>query len=136
MPSFPQLTRRFAAASAALFGFAAGACGPDGPDGPVALDSTTPGEVVDVLALDNIFRSENVVITAGTTVRWENRGRNDHDVLPVDSAEAWGASTEEFQPGDVYVRAFDEPGTFAYYCSIHGTTDIGMIGTIVVMEAR
>ena len=69
---------------------------------------------------------------AGPEVLWENRGRNDHNVLPVDETEDWGAQTEDFVPGDEYARVFDTPGEYPYYCSIHGTTDVGMIGTVIV----
>ncbi len=93
------------------------------------------GETVDVIALDNSFRPETIEVTAGTAVRWENRGRNDHNVLPTDDSETWGAPTEEFLPGDEYTWVFSEPGTYDYYCSIHGTKDAGMIGTVVVAAA-
>ena len=102
-------------------------------------DQSTPvetfppnGETVVVLGVDNTFREETIEIEAGTEVLWENRGRNDHNVLPVDETEDWGAQTEDFVPGDEYARVFDTPGEYPYYCSIHGTTDVGMIGTVIV----
>ena len=93
------------------------------------------GETVDVIALDNSFRPETIEVIAGTAVRWENRGRNDHNVLPTDDSETWGAPTEAFAPGAEYTWVFGEPGTYTYYCSIHGTKDAGMIGTVVVAPA-
>jgi plastocyanin len=119
------------------------ACGNDGPDAgpetagtemrsdPVSLTE----EMVEVAALDNTFRAENIEIVAGTEVRWENRGRNDHNVLPSDGSDEWGAATEDFAPGDEYFKVFDTPGTYAYYCSLHGTTEVGMVGEIVVVPA-
>lgn len=92
------------------------------------------GIVVDVLARDNSFLPEEIEISAGTEIRWENRGRNDHNVLPADDASGWGVDVEGFGPGDVYSEVFDTPGTYPYYCSLHGTSDFGMIGTIVVTE--
>ncbi len=140
------------------------ACNPDGPDGPsatVGSSAATPtavtapaavglapsvpadtqgavepnGEVVAVAALDNSFVTQTIEIAAGTEVRWENRGRNEHDVLPVDAGQDWGADNDVFHPGDEYARVFDTPGTYPYYCSIHGTPTAGMIGTIVVLPA-
>lgn len=93
------------------------------------------GDIVDVVALDNTFRPEQVEILAGTEIRWENRGRNDHDVVPADDSLEWGVDAAGFAPGDEYSVLFDTPGEYRYYCSIHGTKDVGMIGTIVVAAA-
>lgn len=90
------------------------------------------GETVEVLALDNSFRDETIEIEAGTEVVWDNRGRNDHDVLPADETQAWGVEVEDFAPGDTYATIFGTPGEYPYYCSIHGTKDVGMIGTVIV----
>ena len=49
--------------------------------------------------------------------------------------ETWGAATEDFKPGADYTWVFTAPGTYAYYCTIHGTKDAGMIGTVVVAPA-
>ena len=64
---------------------------------------------------------------------WVNGGRNDHNVLPVDELQAWGVETEDFTPGDEYGYLFDSPGTYLYYCSIHGTKTVGMIGSVTVL---
>ncbi|HSP27343.1 MAG TPA: plastocyanin/azurin family copper-binding protein, partial [Ilumatobacteraceae bacterium] len=90
-------------------------------------------EMADVVALDNTFRPERVEVVAGTAIRWENRGRNDHDVVPADDTLAWGVDASGFAPGDEYTLLFDTPGEYPYYCSIHGTKDVGMIGTVVVV---
>ena len=60
---------------------------------------------------------------------------NEHDVLPADAGEEWGVEKPAFDPGDTYGHVFTTPGTFAYYCSIHGTAKAGMIGTVVVLPA-
>jgi plastocyanin len=141
-----------AVAAVAMAATMLSACNPDGPDGPDAdaqaafagglvpaappstVTSVEPnGVVVDVAALDNYYQPESVEITAGTEVRWEARGRNEHDVLPADADQEWGAENEVFHPGATYSYVFDTPGTFAYYCSIHGTATAGMLGTVVVL---
>ena len=71
-------------------------------------------------------------MAAGTEVVWENDGRNDHNVLP-----GRRATTGEWRPttsrrATSYSYRFTEPGTYDYYCSLHGTTTAGMVGTIVV----
>ena len=99
------------------------------PDDVVEMDGTE----VEVDSLDNTFRVQNIQVAPGATVVWTNVGRNDHDVLPVEGDD-WGAEVEDFGPGDVYEHTFDEPGVYPYYCSIHGTTTAGMVGTVVVAE--
>ncbi|HQZ33222.1 MAG TPA: plastocyanin/azurin family copper-binding protein [Ilumatobacteraceae bacterium] len=92
------------------------------------------GKTETVKALDNNFLPEALTIEAGTEVVWDNIGRNDHDVTPADEPDAatWGVTAEAFAPKDTYSHVFDQPGTYAYFCTIHGTAKAGMIGTIVV----
>ena len=104
---------------------------PASTEAPESTDKPTPGEPVVVTALDNSFRLDELTITAGTEVRFENVGRNDHDVQPVEGTD-WGVAVEEFAPGDVYSHVFDTPGTYEYICTIHGVPGVGMIGSIVV----
>jgi plastocyanin len=112
-----------------LGGAGGGADEAEAPDDVVVIDD----DRTDVAALDNSFRPEDIQVRPGTTVVWTNRGRNDHDVLPTEG-DAWGVEVADFTPGDVYSATFDEPGTYDYYCSIHGTKTAGMIGTVVVAE--
>jgi plastocyanin len=97
------------------------------PEDVVVVD-TNPAEVT---ALDNSFRPENIGVAIGTEVVWTNKGRNEHNVLHVDGDD-WGVEVDDLQPGASYSHTFDEAGVYRYYCSIHGTADAGMIGTIVV----
>jgi plastocyanin len=108
---------------------AASGCGDDG-GGPVEL---VEGVMLEIDSLDNTFRPGEVEIVAGTEVRWTNTGRNDHNVLPVEGDD-WGAEVDDFAPGDTYAHRFTEPGTYPYYCSLHGTTTRGMVGTVVVTD--
>ena len=89
---------------------------------------------VEVLAIDNAFDPEEIEVEAGTTVVWRNTGRNEHNVIPADEDAGWRIDTEDFLPGDQRQVRFTEPGTYRYYCSIHGTTKAGMTGEIVVTE--
>jgi plastocyanin len=100
--------------------------GPGLPPSPDDWD----GARVDVSAIDNTFRPQTVEVAAGTMVVWTNGGRNEHDVIAVDGT--WGIALEEFPPDAVYGHVFTEPGEHPYYCTIHGTTTVGMVGTIVV----
>jgi plastocyanin len=98
------------------------------------VDSTpvvATGTSVTVVALDNSFRPQSLEITVGDQVVWENRGRNEHNVLTVEG-DGFGVATVDFQPGATFSHVFDQPGEYAYYCSIHGDERAGMIGTIIV----
>ncbi len=105
------------------------------PPGAATSDAPAPveptGVVVEVVALDNSFRPEVLEIAAGDEVVFVNRGRNEHDALSVEG-DGWGVEVEDFLPGAEYRHVFDTPGTYRYYCSIHGTAEVGMVGTVIV----
>lgn len=105
----------------------------------MTADTVAPnGESVDVQVLDNSYRPETLEVAAGTEVVFTNLGRNDHNILPstVEPGETgdWGVATEDFAPKAEYRHVFNRPGTYTYYCSIHGTPDAGMIGKLVVTD--
>ena len=102
---------------------------PEAPEDVVLIDAPTAA----VQSLDNTFRAPDIQVKPGTTVTWTNDGRNEHDVLPVDG-DGWGVEVEEFQPGDAYEHTCTEPGVYDYYCSLHGTTTAGMVGSVTVAE--
>lgn len=111
-----------------------------GVEPPIPADTTPTveptGVVIAITALDNSFRPTAAEARVGDQVVWENRGRNEHDVLSIEGTledgTAWGVTVEQFQPGDIFTHTFTEPGEYRYYCTIHGTTDVGMVGTVVV----
>ena len=124
-------------------------CGADSQDSEATTIETVPanGEVINIQALDNSFRPVDFEIAAGTEVMFDNRGRNDHNILPDTvkddagltallasdtSPTAWGVASTDFVPGDTYSHLFNVPGTYNYYCSIHGAPGAGMYGTLVV----
>jgi plastocyanin len=123
--------------------FAACGGGDDSAGSDLASDTTeatVPDDVVvvetdpaEVSALDNSFRPENIEVPVGTEVVWTNKGRNEHNALAIDGDD-WGVEVDDFGPGAVYSHTFEEPGIYRYYCSIHGTEDAGMIGSVVVTE--
>ncbi len=129
-----------AMAAAALFA----ACGDDRDTTATTAAATTPpvetfapnGEVAEVLAIDNNFLPQTLTVAAGTEVKFVNNGRNDHNVVPEGDLEVstWGVLEDGFHPTDTYSHVFGAPGTYVYYCTIHGTAKAGMFGTIVVTE--
>ena len=105
----------------------AGGGGGDTPDATVL-----EGDSVEIEAIDNSFQPEAAQVAAGTEVTFVNAGRNSHNVVPEDEDAEWAVDTEDFQPGDSSSYTFEEPGTYRFYCSIHGTVDAGMPGVLVV----
>jgi len=116
---------------------------------PAASSVAPNGQSITIQSLDNSFRPVEFEIEAGTEVIFENRGRNDHNILPnsvanddelvallasSDAPEAWGVIAEDFVPMDVYSHIFTVPGTYPYYCSIHGSPGAGMYGVVVVTD--
>ena len=120
---------------------------------PLVIEPT--GVEVRVIAIDNIYRPDIIQVSVGDDVVWENRGMNEHNILSIegpapgspvgesasigwirgaDDALSWGVTTANFQPGDTFTYRFSEPGEYHYYCAIHGTATVGMVGTVVVTE--
>jgi plastocyanin len=109
--------------------------GGGGDDAPALEDVVVvDGPQADVKVLDNSFNDENIQVAPGTKVVWTNDGRQDHDVVPAEDGEGWGVEPEDFAPEAVYEFTFEEPGTYRYFCSLHGTAEAGMVGAIVVEE--
>lgn len=121
-----------AVAAAALVPLAG--CADDSPPALVASPAGAPGNriVVEIDSLDNTFRPDRIEVEAGTEVVWTNVGSNDHDIIAVEGE--WGVEKGDFAPGAEYRHLFTEPGDYRYYCKIHGTADVGMIGTVIVTE--
>ena len=82
-------------------------------------------------SIDNTFRPDHIEVEAGTLVVWRNGGRTEHDIYAVD--HSWGIAPEDFPPGAEFSHLFTEPGDHHYYCTIHGTTEIGMVGVVTVV---
>ena len=89
---------------------------------------------VAVQARDNSFVKPYIEVQAGSTITFTNRGRTEHNVLPVTKGEFPGIEVADFAPKDVGTITFDKPGDYPYYCSLHGTPTKGMTGAIRVLK--
>lgn len=131
-----RLTRTAASTTVAIV-LAAGvaACGSSaasdgaGSDGTLAVVQS--GKVT-VAAEDNNFVPQTITVTQGTEITFVNDGRNQHNVIKVEKTP-FEVETSSFEPGESYVWTATEPGTYRYYCSIHGTATAGMTGTVQVV---
>jgi len=116
-------------------GSGAAASTPDGVDlSTAAFEDQTASDEPRVDALDNVFKAKFVQVRSGAEVTFRNDGRTAHNVLPVDEAQFAAVEVAEFEPGAEAAITFDEPGDYAYYCSLHGTTTKGMVGAVRVVE--
>ncbi|MBD0281705.1 MAG: hypothetical protein ICV69_05875 [Thermoleophilaceae bacterium] len=115
-----------ASASAAVLGLA-GTAAPAG-GGVVESGSLVPAEVT----LRNFsFTPRDVTIDQGETVTWRNV-EGTHNVV-FEGSERPFAPAGSSEPVWPYVRRFDAPGTFRYYCEPHAGR--GMAGTVTVNPA-
>lgn len=99
----------------------------------IAIAAATPQTVhVDLNAFSF---SANVTINAGDTVQWDWKA-GFHNVTSVfGSPEAFASPT---QSAGAFTHTFNTPGTFWYYCSIHGSDNLdgtasGMAATVTVV---
>jgi plastocyanin len=100
------------------------AAGLGSPGGEARLEARglSAGEVgVD----DNRFDPPTLTVSAGTTVRWTNRGHHKHTV--TSDRKDWGS--EGLSPADTYSYTFRYPGTYPYHCEVHPGE---MRGTVIV----
>jgi plastocyanin len=105
---------------------------PDVPESDYE-DLTGQASVV-IEARDNTFVPQYAVVSPGTEITFENRGRNPHNVIAVEAGAFVDIPTEDLQPGDSPSMVMEDPGDFPYYCSLHATPSRGMIGRIRVAE--
>jgi plastocyanin len=79
------------------------------------------------VTVDNFtFSPATVEIAAGDRVVWTNRDDIPHTVVDADNPKA--TKSPPLDTGDSYARAFEKPGTYRYFCSLHPH----MQGTVVV----
>lgn len=96
---------------------ACGGAGASSPSGPA------------VTVLDNEFSPKQLHINVGDTVTWTNNGQVAHTVTADDNKFDSG----NIDAGKTYSHTFTAPGTYAYYCALHGGAGgVGMAGVIIV----
>ncbi len=103
---------------------------PEVPDSEF-VDMTGKDEVV-IDAKDNKFDAKFVTVSPGTKIVFENRGRNPHNVVPVEADQFETITVEDFQPGATATLEVGDDALYPYYCSLHGTATAGMDGRIKV----
>lgn len=105
-----------------------GACGTDEPSEPAAT-----GNGAQVVVADFKFAPDQLEIDAGSSVVWTNEDSILHTVTsgevdgPTNEADGLFAG-ELAEEGSTFSYAFEEAGTYTYFCSQHNV----MNGTITV----
>lgn len=84
---------------------------------------------VTVDIVDSDYRPGSVTINAGDTVTWTQSGDAPHTVTADDGSFDSG----QLATGETFSMRFDSPGTYRYYCTLHGGPGgEGMSGVVVV----
>ncbi|HUI48352.1 MAG TPA: plastocyanin/azurin family copper-binding protein [Acidimicrobiia bacterium] len=99
---------------------------------PAQYVDKTSSRTVTIAARDDFFTPQFTKIRKGTTVVFENDGRNDHNVVSADDTFT-NIGTDAFSQGRQAKVVFDKPGTHNFYCSLHGTPTNGMYGSLLVV---
>lgn len=100
----------------------------------VTFTDLSSESAVAVDATDNLFNEPYIEVKAGTTITFTNKGRNQHNVVPLDKAAFDMIDVKDFQPSMSSEITFDESGDYIYYCSLHGTAAKGMLGAVRVLR--
>ena len=100
---------------------------PTPPSGGTRNVSTGAGPD-DMSFVDQVSGTSTSTITVGTTINWVWVGSLEHSTTSQDSsAEEWDSGV--FFPPHSFTHTFNTPGTFPYFCIVHGLV---MSGTVVV----
>lgn len=78
----------------------------------------------------NKFSPGTVHIKPGDTVLWTNTGGVGHTV--TSSSGDWSKDDAIAAPTNTTSYTFTKPGTYRYYCRVHGAPSSGMRGAVVV----
>jgi plastocyanin len=111
----------------------AAACGGGDEGGGESVE----GQDVTVEMYDNRFQYTEITIPAGGSVTWVGAGNNPHNAVAAN--EEWSTETVfgslQMEEGDEAVLTYDQPGTYNFYCTFHGSAEgDGMAGVLVVEE--
>jgi plastocyanin len=93
-----------------------------------AVAESAPSRV-ELAMSDDAFAPKTLSVPVGATVVWNRTGSHPHTVTADDNSFDSGI----LRVGQGFEHTFDEPGTFAYYCGVHGAAGgVGMSGTVTV----
>jgi plastocyanin len=95
---------------------------------PTAPAAPQPARV-ELAISDDAFTPKSLSVPVGATVVWNRSGTHPHTVTADDNSFDSGI----LRAGQGFEHTFTRPGTFAYYCDVHGGPGgEGMSGTVTV----
>lgn len=104
------------------------------PSGRSARAATADVTIADNTFTDSAAATLTTTITAGDAVLWTWTGSAPHSVTADDNS--FDDPTGSFKTSGTFSHTFNTPGTYAYYCRVHGAPDgLGMHGVVVVQQA-
>jgi plastocyanin len=113
------------AASAAL-----ASCGGDDDKAKAGSDSAKSGGA-EVNVKTFMFDPDPVTVKTGSEITWTNADAANHDVTAgTRSKPGKGFGGKLAKSGGTYSAAFDKPGTYDYFCSLHSGP--GMTAKVIV----
>lgn len=123
--------RHHARVAAALSVLVVAAVGCSSSDGTSPTGSCNPGGTT-ICAVNTAFSPATLTVQAGATITFHNADGFEHTT--TSSSVPTGATTWDrtLSGGGETTMTLNTPGTYQYYCRIHGTPTTGMRGTIVV----
>jgi LysM repeat protein/plastocyanin len=105
---------------------------PSGYRAPTPVPSGAPSGNATVSIQNMMFVPSSITVHVGTLVMWKNLDSVAHTVTSgTPSAPSGMFDSGTLNPGQSFQFTFTTPGTFAYYCRIHGAA---MEGTVTVMQ--
>jgi plastocyanin len=97
---------------------------------PAATAAAKPAPSrVELAISDDAFAPKTLSVPVGATVVWSRSGTHPHTVTADDNSFDSGI----LRAGQGFEHTFTQPGTFAYYCDVHGGPGgVGMSGSVNV----
>jgi plastocyanin len=107
---------------------------PTGSPQIFTAEATEASTSAEVSVINNAFNPSAITITAGTTVTWTWASTaRDHNVTPDPGGSEPARSGDLIDGPAIYTWQFNTPGTYRYYCELHGSPGGGgMSGTVTV----
>jgi plastocyanin len=98
---------------------------------PVPVQERAAPAHVRIAIGDNVYSPGTLTVTRGTVVTWSQDGQRPHTVTADDDSFNSGV----LRTGATFDRELNTPGTFLYYCELHGGPGaVGMAAQITVQD--
>jgi plastocyanin len=128
VPSTHRTIRRSSLVASIVLVLAA--CG--GGDEDDSATSTSTAASQDAVAIRLVaFQPDRIEVVAGTTVTWTNEDPGAHTVTSGEVEDSSVSPTQtpdgvfasgQLETDESFEFAFDEPGTYSYFCELHPAT--------------